>query len=137
MNINFLKLTFLGSLLLASLGCGNASLSPVEGKVVLGPNVDFQFAGDTLEIRSGSNPSEVAYAEIQNDGSFSIESLQSGKIVRGANPGEYQARIVISTDDFQHKATALKTIPKKYLKFETSQLVVVAPSTNNTLTIQR
>lgn len=127
----------LGVSLLATMGCGQSSLSPIEGKVILDANAPFSFAGDTLEIRSQTDPASIAYAEIQADGTFRVESLKQGKIVQGAEPGRYQARIVISTDDPKHKDYALKAIPKKYLKFETSELLVEAPSVGNELTIRR
>ncbi|XZE46891.1 hypothetical protein SH467x_002188 [Pirellulaceae bacterium SH467] len=105
--------------------------------MVIEPESDFHFSGDTLEIRSKDRPAEVAYGEIKSDGTFRIESLRDGAIVQGTSAGEYEARIVVSDDDSQHKAAAHKAIPKKYLQFASSGLKVAAPNTQVTITISR
>ncbi len=133
---------FINSILLSSaftfanVGCSQNNLSPLEGKVVLS-DIDFQFAGDTLEIRSQTNPREVAYGEIRPDGSFVIESLKEGLIVKGAASGDYEARVIVADDDFEHKAKGKKAIPKKYTSFETSGLKLSAPSRDATLTLSK
>lgn len=131
------KLAALGLLVVSCLGCGAESRAPLEGTVLIEPESGFQFSGDTLEIRSISQPSEVAYGEIKPDGSFRIESLVNGVIVQGASAGEYEARIVVADDDSQHKASALKAIPKKYLQFATSGLKVTAPQTHWTIKLSK
>ncbi len=137
MKVSMRKWSPLGLILVAMIGCGPRTLSPVDGKVLFEPGIDFQFAGDTLEIRSENSPSDVGYGEIKPDGSFTIESLRDGEIVNGAPPGSYRARIVIADDDYDHKAAALKAVPKKYLSFETSGFSLDAPSRGVTLTISK
>ncbi len=61
---------------------------------------------------------------------FELKAWWTGKLVRGAREGIYQARIVIADDDYTHKAQAAKVIPKKYFSFETSGLTVQLPSTD-------
>ena len=131
----------LAILVLTTIGCGGSSLAPIQGSIELGSDigggVHFQFNGDTLEIRSKEDPREIAFASISPDGTFSIESLKGGQILRGANPGDYEARIIIADDDSAHRSAGLKAIPKKYLRFETSGLNLSAPSNDVKLTITR
>ncbi len=107
----------------------------MTGQVVYRGPQEFVFAGDVLELRLQSDPNVHAFAEIQPDGAFEIDSLVEGEIARGAKPGTYEARIVVSDDDAQHKVQASKAIPKKYLSFETSGLKVEVPSANVKLEI--
>ncbi len=118
-------------------GCGGKAESPIEGVVVIESASDFQFSGDTLEVRSVERPAEVAYGEIKSDGTFRIESLRDGAIVEGTSAGEYEARIVVSDDDSKHKSAALKAIPKKYLQFASSGLKVTAPNTQVIIKLSR
>ncbi len=109
-------------------GCGPSNQAPAGGKIVLPATTAFSLAGDTLELRSQSNPTQLAFGQIQADGSFKVESLVDGKVVSGAPVGKYQARLVISDDDYAHKSQAAKAIPKKFLNFDTSAIVVEVPN---------
>lgn len=95
-----------GFAMASCLGCGAESRATLGGVVVHEPNSKFRFSGDTLEIRSTKTLSEVV------DGTLGIESHRNGVIVQGTSAGEYAARIVLSDDDSQHKAAALKVIPR-------------------------
>ena len=123
--------------LIFCVGCGVSDLESVAGKVVMQGQNSFAFAGDVLELRSQADPTAHAFAEIKADGSFEIDSLHGGEITHGVKPGEYDARIVISDDDAQHKQQAIKSINKKYLNFDTSGLKVVVPSPQITLEISK
>lgn len=118
-------------------GCGPADLKSLSGKVVLPAEETFQFAGEVVELRSQSGSNETAFGEILADGTFAVESLVDGKIVKGVKPGNYQARIVISDDDYEHKKIAGKSIPKKYLSFDSSGLSVQVPSSAVTFELKR
>ncbi len=119
------------------LGCGPANQPAASGRILLPSSDVFTFADDTLELRSKNNPNQLAFGKIQPDGSFQIESLINGEVVRGAPAGTYQARLVIADDDYQHKQAAAKAIPKKFFNFDSSALVVEVPGNNIQLSISK
>ena len=118
-------------------GCSQKGLQSLEGQVVFKDGGAFEFAGDSIELRSQSDSSLSAFGEIKPDGKFKIDSLTEGKLVPGTKAGVYSARIVISDDDYEHKKLAAKAINKKYLSFETSGLSVTVPASGLTLTISK
>ncbi len=123
-------------LLALATGC-NGGQPNATGHVTLPEGSAFVFAGDTLELRAKQDLQQIAFGQLNPDGSFRIESLVDGKLVRGAREGIYQARIVIADDDYTHKAQAAKVIPKKYFSFETSGLTVQLPSTDIQLKLSK
>ena len=125
------------SLVAILVGCGPTSQPAASGRVVLPSAGTFSFAGDSVELRSKDKPTQLAFGQIQPDGSFKVESLVDGKIVPGAPPGKYQARLVIADDDYAHKSQAAKAIPKKYFNFDTSTLLVDVPSQDIQLNISK
>jgi len=112
-------------------------LGTASGKIVLAEGSAFVFAGDSLEIRHESTARPLAFGQIRPDGSFEIESLVDGVVRKGAAPGTYRARIVVSDDDYEHRALALKSIQKKYLSFDTSYLKLHIPSRNVVLQLRK
>ena len=118
-------------------GCGSSAQPTAVGRVVLQQAGAFNFAGDTLELRSKTDPNKLAFGQIQPDGSFKIESLVDGQVTSGAPAGTYQARLVIADDDYEHKAQASKAIPKKFFSFDTSNLLVEVPNRDIQLTISK
>ena len=124
-------------LTMSLLGCSPQGLQSLEGKVELQGGESFAFAGDSVELRSATDASLHAFGEIKPDGTFKIDTLDNGNIVTGAKPGHYEARIVISDDDYEHKKLASKSINKKFLNFETSGLKVTVPSSGLTLKISK
>lgn len=73
----------------------------------------------------------------QSGSTIEERSLDEGKILQGAKPGEYVARIVIADGDYEHKKVAAKSINKKFLNFETSGLSVKVPTSGLTLSISK
>ncbi len=126
-----------GLLTLTLFGCSESSLQPLAGKIKYVGDSEFAFSGDVVELRSQSDPSINAYGEVQPDGSFEVDSLDQGKIVKGAKPGKYAVRLVIADDDYEHKKLASKAINKKYFSFDTSGLEVDVPATNVAISITR
>ncbi len=112
------------------LGCAPGNQLPARGRIALSTDSGFTFAGDTIELRDRDQPTRLAFGQIQPDGSFVVESLIDGKIVSGAPAGKYQARLVISDDDYEHKQRAKKAIPKKFFSFDTSDLLVEVPASD-------
>ncbi len=76
----------------------------------------FPFQGDVLELQLVGQKDQLAFGAIKPDGTFHVESLVGGVISKGAAPGIYAARIVISDDEPSHQQDAAK---------------VIAPSTSN------
>jgi len=110
------------------LGCSAPSLEPASGKIVFEVGNAFVFDGDSIEIRQDSNARSLAFGQIRPDGSFEIESLVDGVVRKGAAPGTYRVRIIVADDDYEHRALAFKSIHRKYLNFDTSDLKLRIPS---------
>ncbi len=56
-------------------GCSSSDLAPLQGRVILSEDSNFAFQGDVIELKLQSDPAQLAYGEIQPDGSFTVESL--------------------------------------------------------------
>lgn len=125
---------FLLCLLLIS-GCADLGpkLYPVSGKIQLpGGEVNF-LEGSALEIASDSDNNIRAAGTIKADGSFVLETLQMGRMQKGAREGSFSARIVISDDDKAKQRAANKAVAKKYLKFDTSGWKIKVPVSSEVL----
>lgn len=125
----------ISAVIVALAGCGSSELYTLEGNVAFQDASDFRFSGDVLELRLKGNPLQRAFAQIEPDGAFRIETLEDGKVASGAKPGVYEARIVISDDDPQHVKLASKAIHRKFTRFETSGLTIEVPSPHVVLRI--
>jgi hypothetical protein len=87
--------------LAAALGCGprGPKTYPVRGKVELAAGDVTQLAGNQVEAALEGDPTVRASGVIQPDGSFALETLDTGVTRKGAREGNYQARIVLADDD--------------------------------------
>ena len=114
-------------------GCGGSGIKthPVVGKIETQSGDITPLAGHTVEVALDTSPEVRASGEIRDDGSFVLETLQGGKVLRGAVPGTYKARIVLSDDDASKRMLAAKTVPPRYLQFEKSGLSVHVPAGEN------
>ncbi|WP_020468048.1 hypothetical protein [Zavarzinella formosa] len=96
---------------------------PVKGTVTLEGGDVSLLAGHHVEGVLEGNPSVLASGVIQKDGVFALESLLEGKVRKGAMPGKYKARIVISDDvDDNGKRLPRPPLSKSFLRAETSGL---------------
>jgi hypothetical protein len=127
---NTLFAAFIG---LSLTGCGpdGPTMYTVSGKLDLTGGDVGLLAGSTVEIKSDSEPSVRAAGEIRADGRFQLESLHSGVMRRGAMSGSYRVRIVLADDDAAARKRAAKAIDRKYLKFDTSDLTLQVPATDD------
>jgi hypothetical protein len=132
----FRLIAFNSLLLLLLAGCSRRDLELQQGKILFSDGTAFAFAGDVLEVRPVGQL-QGGFAEIQADGSFAIETLEDGTIFRGCKPGTYEARIVVSDDDYDHKAQAAIAINEKYLQFESSGLRFELPTPELQLRISK
>jgi len=115
--------------LMGILGCrrGGPQTFPVKGKVELpGGNVSH-LAGSHVEAILASDPKVRASGEIQQDGSFRLETLHNGRILPGAREGNYQVRIVLTDEDSASNRRAAKTIAPRFLSSTTSGLSLQVP----------
>lgn len=118
----------LGLLLLAGCGSGGPATHAVSGRIVLKGGDIAQLTGSTLEVALSTAPQVRGFGEIKPDGSFQLQSLQSGELRSGVLEGHYTARIIPNDDDRSTRLRAAKAIAPRYLKFETSGLKVNAPT---------
>jgi hypothetical protein len=118
----------------AAVGCGGPSGPPVhqvKGTVEFDGLDPELLSGHNLEVALESDPRVRAFALIQPDGSFVLESLHEGVVYKGAIEGNYKARLVIVDDDPQVTRDLLKKVDPKVLRFETTALAVNVPSKDN------
>jgi len=116
---------------ISAIGCGGPSGPPVhqvKGTVEFDGLEPELLSGHNLEVALESDPHVRAFALIQPDGSFVLESLHEGVVYKGALEGNYKARLVIVDDDPQVARDILKKVDPKVLRFETTALAVSVPS---------
>jgi len=116
--------------LLGVLGCsGGPKTYTVQGKVELkGYEVKY-LAGCYVEAALASDNTVRSSGEIQPDGSFKLQTLRDGVILRGAVEGNYQARILLSDDDPKAKYIQSVVIDPKFRDFAKSGLTFQVPTT--------
>ena len=118
--------------LCAAAGCGPAGPKtyPVRGKVELAGGDARNLAGATVEAAMDADPSVRASGVIAEDGSFALETLHAGVILKGAREGTYKARIILgdADDDRQARRRQREALNSKYTKFETSGLSFQVPA---------
>jgi len=125
-----LRLLLLGPLVLLAAGCGSSgpATHPVKGQVQLAGGDAALLAGHSLEVALASDSTVRAYGEIQEDGTFSLETLHAGEIKSGALAGTYVARIVLSDDDPQRARQVAAAIDPHVLDFKASGLSIQVPA---------
>lgn len=109
-------------------GCDSGPKThPVKGKVVFEGGDVKRLAEGTVVFRSVSQPDLFAYGEIQEDGSFTMATKQTGvKEKPGAVEGEHQVKINLPEGDPEEGVRPI--IARQFLDFETSKLRVKVPS---------
>jgi len=117
--------------LLAPAGCG-ASLKTytVKGKVEFTDGDVKQLAGNHVVAVLDSDSTVQASGEIHEDGSFSLETLHQGEILKGAPAGTYSVRIVAGDDDGGRSASV---IDRRFRQSQTSGLTLQVPTSGNVI----
>jgi hypothetical protein len=115
------------------LGCGRAGPKtyPVSGKIELAAGDVKQLAGSHIEAVLDSDPSVRSSGEIKEDGTFALETLHAGVILRGAREGSYRARIILTDEDRAAKRLAAQALSTRFRSVETSGLVFQVPAEND------
>lgn len=116
--------------LLAAVGCADDSpkVYPTAGKVTLTGGDGAKLIGHHVEMVLAEDPAVRASGVIGTDGSFRLETLHNGKILKGVREGKYQARILPAEEDDNGKKLKRPPISPRHLKFETSGLSLQVPA---------
>ncbi len=113
--------------LLAGCGPGTPKTYPVSGKLSLSSGDVSQLAGHFIEASLEGDPNVRASGVIGPDGSFSLETLHSGIILKGVLEGKYQVRIVRGEEDDDGKKLKKPPVAPRYLKFDSAGLSLDVP----------
>jgi hypothetical protein len=115
--------------LLALAGCadGTPKVYPVTGKVTLSGGDLSKLAGHHVEAALEGDPNVRAAGIIAADGSFALETLYNGKILKGAPEGKYKVRILPADEDDDGKKLKKPPVAKKHLTFDASGLSLQVP----------
>lgn len=116
-------------------GCADSGprLYPVLGKIQNDKGDVSALEGSAIEIISETDSTIRAAGIINSDGSFILETLQLGRIQKGAREGDFKVRLVISDDDKIKTRAANRLIQKKYLSFEASGWKIKVPGDSEVL----
>jgi hypothetical protein len=119
-------------LIIALSGCSRDApvTHPVKGAIVLTSGDVKLLAGSHVEAALTGNSTLRASGVIQDDGSFTLETLHAGESYRGARSGKYQVRILLNDDDPKARRHAAKSIAPRYLDFKKSDLTLEVPATS-------
>jgi hypothetical protein len=113
------------------IGCDGVAPAtyPVSGKVVLPGGDVSQLAGSHVEAVQANDLRVLASGEVQDDGSFMLETIFAGQKLEGAQSGEYQVRIVLSDEDRGSKRRRGQVIASRFTRFDKSGLSLSVPTT--------
>jgi hypothetical protein len=130
MNRNVIgMLALAASGLLFGCGPGGPKTFPVTGQVELVGGEIKLLVGSHVEAALESDATIRASGQIQEDGSFRLQSLHQGATKAGAREGKYKVRLILADDDQANLKQARKAVPPRYLNFATSGLSVTVPPT--------
>jgi hypothetical protein len=126
---SLIRNTAVALILVSALGCGNSGtkIHKVSGRVSLAGGDVSHLAGHLVEFSLGSDPNVRASGVIEPDGHFTLETLDGGKIHKGAREGTYQARIVLN--DEGDGTLKLPPLARRYYQFQQSGLSIQVPAT--------
>ena len=115
--------------LLTLVGCadGTPKVYPVTGKVVFASGDLSKLAGHHVEAALEGDPNVRAAGVIGADGSFALETLYNGKILKGAPEGKYKVRILPADEDDNGKRLKKPPVAKRHLAFDDSGLSLQVP----------
>ena len=116
---------------IAGCGPGGRATHPIKGQVRVASGDSQVLGGHSLELALETDPQVRAFAAIDPDGRFKVESLIDGVVRDGALEGRYRARVVLGDDDPEQQQRARAAISPKALSFDTSGLSIAVPSTGD------
>ncbi len=108
-------------------GCGGRpGTYPVSGRVTLADGDTAQLAGHIVEAALTTDRTVRASGVVDADGRFSLETLDGGKLLRGAREGTYDVRIVVVREGDGHDRRP--PLAPRFQEFKTSGLSVRVPA---------
>lgn len=112
------------------LGCGKTGpkTHSITGKVEVQDGPLERLAGSHVEAVLTGNPNIRASGVIRSDGTFQLETLHSGVILKGAQEGSYQARLILIDEDPALRQAAQSVVDARFLQFDTSGFHFEVPS---------
>jgi hypothetical protein len=117
-------------ILFAIAGCSESGPEThrVTGQLRLAEQEATFLAGHTVEAALATDPLVRAYGEIQDDGSFALETYRDGVVHKGALGGKYLVRVVLSDDDAERRRQAAQAIDPRFFDFNASGWTIDAPT---------
>lgn len=119
------------ALLAASLlpGCGSdlPKTHAVSGRVVLAGGDAKQLAGHHVEAVLATDPNVRASGVIGTDGSFTLETLHAGTILKGVREGTFKVRILRAEEDDDGKKLKKPPVANQYLDLSATPLTLEVP----------
>ncbi|OWK46336.1 hypothetical protein FRUB_00035 [Fimbriiglobus ruber] len=100
----------------------------MQGKVQVQGGDVTRLAGGHVEVVQPNDLRIAARAEIQDDGSFALETIHAGKPLSGVRPGDYQVRIVLSDEDRGSRRRRGQVLAPRFTQYKTSGLTLQAPT---------
>ena len=99
----------------------------------------MRLAGGHVELMLDTDPTVRSDGLIEPDGSFTLQTLHQGQVLRGAPAGSYKARIILpEPEDGGGRKGRPAPVHSRYLDFKTSGLSVTVPTSGSvTLTVSR
>lgn len=123
---------------LAGCGANGPAMYSVVGQIRLTDGDARLLAGHSVEAALESDPLVRAYGEIQEDGSFALETFRAGAVRKGTVQGKFRARIVLSDDNPERRRLAAEAIHSRFRDFDGSGLTFESPAAERvTLTLSR
>lgn len=119
---------------LALAGCGREGpkTHTVRGKVVVADGDVKDLAESYVECFLDRDTSVRASGRIEPDGSFALQILHQGQVLRGAPEGTYQAQITVSDEnEFAGRKRRPPPIHPRFLNPKTSGLTLKVPTTGD------
>ena len=122
--------------LAALAGCNSGpKVYPVKGKVVnKGKGNVKDLAGYNVQFQSVSDPAETPGGPIDEDGTFTLYTRVGGKVIPGVKEGTYRACLL--QPPVEGGAPPPLVIPRRYTKFDTSNLQYDIKPGPNEITIE-
>jgi len=132
----FLSVVLAGTLLTAT-GCssGLPRVYPVKGQVLnKGKGHVKDLAGYNVQLQSVTDPDELPGGRIEEDGTFTLYTRVGGKVIPGLKEGSYRACLLPPI--LEGGGSPPLVLPKRYTKFETSNLQFDIKPGANEITIE-
>lgn len=117
-------------ILAVNVGCGQRGekVHTTRGIIDLTDGDVAVLEGSHVELALKSDTNQRASGSIGSDGSFTLETIHAGAVLKGVREGIYHARIVLADDDRAAHKRAKEAVSRRFLDFKTSGWSVRVPS---------